>query len=280
LLKTGTAQPLNPDLNNQSALIEQKYFQLAARLNELSLLTSKQHEQVLQQLDAAVAQQDEFRQTVEQTISLLSNKVEHLEGLDAAVAQQNEFRQTVEQTISLLSNKVEHLEGLDERVRLNMSYIRMMQQNSVQRTPNSLPVQMRGSGIVEVLRRLEDEAPELQHANQVDITIQSSGAEEEIAQLVARLKDRHCVVTPQLWYYIDFNPHWDDPTLFQSAQNKVKAGGRFVVITGLEQEVPPHNGDTSLDFESAHAFPDLNVTAYIWRNEPPASIMFTNTSET
>lgn len=259
LLKTGIASA--PDQQTQAlpdnaiAQFNDRTALLTTRLNELSLSVSNHQTQVLRQFDEIVAQLSEFRQSI-----------------DEAVAQLNEFRQSIDsidQDVSQMRERVEHLEGLDESVRLSISYIRMLQQSAPPNDSINIPTTLRGSGIVDVIRRLEAEQPELQQANQVDVTIQSGGAEDEIALVASHLGERLSVMTPELWYYIDFDLDWHHPALFHSAQNKVKEGGKLVVITGSEseQELPTQNGSTSLVFEGKHTLPDMNVAAYIWRNQ-------------
>jgi hypothetical protein len=192
-----------------------------------------------------------------------SQNIQLVERLDELSSQNIQLVERLDELSSQNIQLVERLDELQESVRLSISYFRMIQQNTPRAT--SLPTEIRGNSIVKVIERLELEAG-LNQAKKVDVTIQSGGAEEEIALIATYLDKRLCVATPQLWYYIDFNPDWHQQTLFESAQNKVEEGGKFVVITEFGGELSAQNGDTNMIFEREHTLPDINVTAYIWRN--------------
>jgi glycosyltransferase involved in cell wall biosynthesis/SAM-dependent methyltransferase len=131
--------------------------------------------------------------------------------------------------------------------------------------------------LVNLLRDLERELPELAAARAVELSIQDIGAEAALVAGAEYFGARMASSGPtyrapnDAWYHVDFTPGWNRPALLRNAPDKLKHGGLFVLIT-LADNAPaptPLNADgAALTLRLDRAFEQrgtLPVRVYVWQ---------------
>lgn len=132
-------------------------------------------------------------------------------------------------------------------LQINTSYIRWLEQKSLADHPSSNNGEhcelehFQGDGLTTLIKRLEQEVPDLAKARNIDLSIQDSAAEDILLSSAGYFNGKlstSAISTPvDAWYHIDYTPNWNRPILFENAvSGKLAPLGKFVLITDAEHD--------------------------------------------
>lgn len=218
--------------------------------------------------------------SLSQRQALLDARVEELE---QTLQVMQERLDTQLQDFSQLSDKAKSInfkelnDKLEQRVRLNTSYVRMLQQQFAmlaydEETGLYEKIPFSGNELVQLIRKIEKIVAPLATAGAVDISIQGSAAEDRLIEAAQYFDDR-LSSKPSIyrapndaWYHVDFTSNWDRPALFDNAAIRLAPGGHFILFTSNVHTTAPAAPALNLVLEQQMQMtPSQDVYVYIWQ---------------
>jgi SAM-dependent methyltransferase len=261
---------------HQTELLQKQIGSLA----EFSVQIAELRDQ-LTRLDMRVGQasqhQIESYARLEADLQRVASHQAQLEAnLREATAQQQETTAQQQEITARQQEATIRQSNLEHQVRLNTSYIRLFQQQleSTNRADSSSTAEVRltRAELLDLLRALEHEMPDLAQAAAVELSIQDGMAEDILLEGASYFNERMSSagttyrVPNDVCYHIDFTDEWNRPKLFESAVSRLQSGGKLVIVT-----MPDHDSSISVEGlgQIANSILTLasgkQVRAYIWQ---------------